>query len=113
MTDINGMQIGWKPRKQTVVALSSAEFECIDLSECVKQLSRTRKLFRKFNSKQTQKREKSFQGTEIYTDSTSTASLAKSEKMPVKSRHIDVKALHIKEALHSGAVRLSYVSSCG
>ena len=97
MIDINGTRVECKSRKQTVIALSSAESEYVALSECTKQLSWLRKLFWEFVHKQPWKRENSFLGTEIRIDSTSATSLAKSEQMSVKSKHIDMKVHQIKE----------------
>ena len=47
----------------------------------------------------------------IYIDSTSAEPLAKYEQLSLRSKHIDMKAHHIKEPLRFGVVRLSHVKS--
>ena len=49
---INGTPIAWRTRRQTIIALSSAESEYIALSECGKHITWSRKLYWEVASKE-------------------------------------------------------------
>ena len=109
--DINGTPVSWRTKRQTVVALSSAESEHIALSECAKQVKWMRKMYWEFIFKTPWLREVAFEPTHVHMDSSAAESIAKSNQISAKSKHIDIRFHHVKSCVRDKVLKLSHVSS--
>ena len=108
---INKAPILWKSRRQTVIALSSAESEYVALSECAKTLSWVRKLFWEIAHQRQWCESYSFPSTGIAMDSTAAQALATNEQVSGRNKHIDLKVHHVKEFLKNKIIHLFHVPS--
>ena len=81
---INGAPIVWRTRRQTIIALSSAESEYIALSECAKHLSWIRKLFWEVANKESWHEEVKFKETCVSIYSTAAKSMAQNKHVSAR-----------------------------
>ncbi len=109
---INEAPIVWRTRRQTIIALSSAESEYVALSDCAKYLSWTRKLYWEVAKKEPWTERVSFDVRRVYCDSTAAKSLTETKKISVRGKHIDLRAHHVKELLFNNIIQLIHVRSC-
>lgn len=93
--------IQWKSKKQTCVALSSAEAEYIALTEGCRELKHMLTLLEDLDLKQSLP-------VPIYEDNQSTIKLAQSEKLSSKVKHIDIKRHYIHDLVNKSEIKLVY-----
>jgi hypothetical protein len=98
---LNGGTIGWSCRKQSVVALSSAEAEYIAMSEAAKEVIWALEVAKQFGYE-------TEEPAKLYTDSQSAIGMAKSEGFSNRSKHIDTKVYFIKDLVDKGRIKLVY-----
>jgi len=108
---VNGAPIHWRSRRQTVVALSSAESEYIALSSCAKDVSWMRRIFWEIAHQEVWHDHISFQGTVMDADSPAAMSLAQNPQVSARNKHIDLKIHHVRDLIKRGVVILNYVMS--
>lgn len=96
-----GSTIGWSSKKQTVVAMSSAEAEYISLSEACKELIWIRRLLKDFYQPQDM-------ATIVYEDNQSCIKLAQSENLSGRTKHIDTKKYFVKDYIEKGEIFCDY-----
>jgi len=111
MIAINGSPIFWKSRRQTVIALSSAESEYVALSSCAKDVSWIRKLFWEICHQTPWSEHTTFAPTRIDIDSTAARSLATNAQVSAHNKHISLNMHHVRELLQNGVVELRHVAS--
>lgn len=92
-----GSTIGWKSKKQTVVAMSSAEAEYISLSETCRELIWLRRLLKDFHQLQDN-------ATTVYEDNQSCLKLAQNENLSGRTKHIDTKKYFVKDYIDKGEI---------
>ena len=108
---INDAPIIWKTKKQSMIALSSAEAEYIALSECSKQISWLRKLFWEVFNKSAWNDDEKFNATNIKVDSTAAISMATNDQVSARNKHIELKIHHVRALLKNKLITLSYIPS--
>lgn len=96
-----GNTIGWRSKKQTVVAMSSAEAEYISLSEACRELVWIRRLLNDFHQPQNT-------ATIIYEDNQSCLKLAQNENLSGRTKHIDTKKYFVKDYIDKGEMFCDY-----
>lgn len=89
---INGGTISWCCRKQNIVALSSADAEYVAISETYKELIWLKRVAKEFGVSQETP-------LTIYTDSQSAIGMTTNEKFNNRSKHIDTRHHHIRDAI--------------
>lgn len=102
---LNGAAISWKSKRQTVVALSSAEAEYISASSLVQEVIYVRRLLENLGFPQTKP-------TTIYEDNSTC--IAWSEGAVVgsdKAKHIDLRVHYVHEAVEQKIISLSPIAS--
>ena len=96
-----GAAISWKSRKQSCVALSTAEAEYIALSAAVQEAlwlqQLTSDLFNTHAKAMT-----------IFEDNQSTIALAKSQHTHGRTKHVDIKYHFIRDEVEAGQIKISY-----
>jgi len=108
---VNGAPVYWRSKRQTVIALSSAESEYLALSSCAKEVSWLRKLFWEVTHVKPWHEGITFEGTSVLIDSTAALSLATNPHVSARNKHIDLKVHHVRELINCGIVVLCYVKS--
>jgi Reverse transcriptase (RNA-dependent DNA polymerase) len=101
---INGGAISWSCRKQSVVALSSAESEFYALSETVKEMIWLKRIATCFDINVPH-------SLNIYTDSQSVISMLQNQNFSHRTKHIDTKHFFVKEMVSSGEIKLIYTKT--
>lgn len=101
---LNGGPISWACKKQTCVAQSSSESEFIALAEASNECIFLRKILEDFHF--------SPKGpTTINEDNQSCIAMATSEKFSMRTKHIDIKARHVKDLVDKKIVKIIYCPS--
>jgi hypothetical protein len=98
-----GAGISWRSKKQTSVALSTAEAEYIALSGAVQEAVWLRQLASELTS-----RDKPVKATLIYEDNQSAISLAKNPQFHGRAKHIDIRHHFIREKVSDGSIELAH-----
>lgn len=101
---VNSAAVIWRSKKQSIVATSSAEAEYVALSQTVKELVWLRRLCESFDIKHN--------GPIIVNcDSQSAIAMVTKPKLGGRTKHIDVKYHHVKDAVSTGVIELHYIRS--
>ena len=95
--------MNWLSKKQSSVAMSSAEAEYIAITEVLKDILWFRNLFMELFNK--------VYCIPIYSDSTAAIASAKRDGNERKLKHIDLRYHFIKEHLHNGVTTLNWIST--
>ena len=98
---MSGGAISWFNRKQTVVALSTAEAEYVALSTAPQEATWLRGLLS--DIKATPKTP-----TIIKEDNQGTITIARNPISHARTKHMDIKFHYVREALHNGIIELVY-----
>ena len=98
---INGTAITWRSRKQSCVALSTAEAEYVALSQAAQEAVWLRQL--NFDLKGEQSKP-----TTVYEDNQAAISLSKNPTSHGKSKHIEIKYHYIREQIQKKQIELKY-----
>lgn len=99
-----GAAVSWKSKKQTIVATSSAEAEYVALSQTVKELIWLKRLAECFGIKDKK-------ALKVFSDSQSAIAMITKPKLGNRSKHIDTKYHHVKDAVSRSVIQLEYVPS--
>ena len=110
---VNGGPVSWKSKKQTVIALSSAESEYVAMSTCAKQITWLRRLVWEIVSKRPFDADDTscMPPTPVHSDSTAAIALAKNETVTARNKHKDIKIHHLKDLWKRGIIRFLHVPS--
>lgn len=98
MTLVNDGPISWKNTMQTVVALS-AESDYVALSTCAKDLTWIRHLYIELMEKRPYRETMQLPPTTIPIENTAALSLALTDQVSAKRKHIGVKYYHVRELI--------------
>lgn len=98
---LSGAAVSWRSKKQTSVALSTAEAEYIALASTAQEAVWLRQLLTDLNNE-------SIQSITIMEDNQSAISLAKNPQFHGRSKHIDIKHHFIREKVQDGIIELKY-----
>lgn len=101
---IQGASVSWCTRKQTSVALSSAEAEYAALTMAVTEAIWIRGLLRDLGQQVADP-------TVIHEDNQACIRVAESDKPTRRMKHVDVRFHFVKNEIDNGTVRLLYVPS--
>lgn len=96
--------VSWTSKKQSVVALSSAEAEYMAAGEGVREIIWLRQLLKELGRPQTS-------STILLVDNQSAISIATNDVSNNRSKHIDMRHHFIREHVASGAVGIKWVST--
>lgn len=105
MVFLNGGLISYRSRKQSIVALSTAEAEYVAISEVCQQLAWLNRLCSDFEIVMNED-----QPLKFFSDNQSAIALTKGE-CSHRTKHIDTKYHYIRQAVENGEVSLHYVPS--
>lgn len=97
----NGGTIDWSSKKQTIVALSSAEAEYVALTEAAKEVIWVRRIAEHFG-------DVNDEPTKILTDSQSAMAMIKNGKHSNRTKHIDTKYHFVKDLVERKIINLEY-----
>ena len=98
---IGGTAVTWKSKKQSCVALSTAEAEYMALSSAAQEAVWMRELISDL-------RNPPATSTEILEDNQSVISMAKNPQFHGKTKHINIKYHFIREQIANGTICLKY-----
>jgi hypothetical protein len=98
---IGGTAVTWKSKKQTCVALSTAEAEYIALSSAAQEVVWMRELSADLRNPQSQP-------TLIWEDNQSAISIAKNPQFHGRTKHFNIKYHFIREQVSNGKICLQY-----
>ena len=98
---VGGTAVSWKSRKQSCVALSTAEAEYIALSQAAQEAIWLKQL-------NTDLKVESSEPTTIYEDNQAAICLSKNPQGHGKSKHIDIKYHYIRDQVHNRTIELKY-----
>ena len=101
-----GAPISWMSKKQTSVALSTAEAEYIALSTATQEAVWLRQLTSELRFEQTKP-------TVIYEDNQSAISLAQNPQFHGRMKHIDIRHHFVREKVTDGMIEIKYCRSNG
>ena len=98
---VSGGPISWISRRQSVVALSTAEAEYIALFEAVKEAVWLKQLCRDIGLSDSG-------AVTIHCDSTAAAAIANNSKSSRRVKHMDIKYHYVREVIADGVVATAY-----
>ena len=101
---LSGAAVSWRNKKQSCVALSTAEAEYMALASAAQEAVRMQRLQNELN-------EASVKSILIYEDNQSTIRMAKNPQYHGRAKHIDIKFLYIREQVEKKAIQLEYCES--
>lgn len=104
MFQIGGTAISWRSKKQSCVALSTAEAEYMALASAAQEAIWMQQLVGDLNSKQTN-------SMVIYEDNQSAICMSKNPQFHGRAKHIGIKYHFIREQVEKGTVVLKYCPS--
>ena len=96
-----GAPVSWRSKKQTCVALSTAEAEYMSLASSTQEAIWLHELMNQLD-------EPSTEAMVIYSDSQSAIAMAKNPQFHGRSKHIDIKYHFIRGKIADGTVKLLY-----
>jgi transposase InsO family protein len=97
---MNGGTISWSCKKQTMVALSSAEAEFMAMTEAAKELAWIQRVGKCFGIKE--------ETIKLKTDSQSALAMVENQKFSGRTKHIDLRYHYIKDISEKGRIKLEY-----
>jgi hypothetical protein len=96
--------IDWKTKKQSIIALSSTEAELYALSSSVQELTWIKNLLKSIGIE--------LDEVKIYEDNMSTISIVENNKKDGRTKHVEVKKLHVHHALKDNPkFKLEYITT--
>ncbi len=98
---MSGATVSWRSRKQTCVALSTAEAEYVALASASQEATWLRRLFEDLHEKQAEP-------TVIHEDNQSAICIAQNPQYHSKTKHIDIKYHFIREKIVDNTIELRY-----
>ena len=101
MFQVSGAAVSWRSKKQTCVALSTAEAEYMALASAAQEAIWMRQLATDLGSNPTG-------ATVIFEDNQSAIRMAKNPQFHGRAKHIGIKFHFIREQVNTGTVELNY-----
>ena len=101
---MSGAAISWNSKKQTCVALSTAEAEYIALAKAAQELIRLHQLLIDTN-------ENSVNPMTIFEDNQSTIAMTRNPQHHGRAKHLDIKFHYIREMVTMNKIELKYYKS--
>lgn len=101
MFQISGAAVSWRSKKQTCVALSTAEAEYMALASAAQEAVWMRQLLTDLKVNQTGP-------TLMFEDNQSAICMAKNPQFHGRAKHIDIKYHFVREQIASGVIDLKY-----
>ena len=98
---LSGGAVSWKSRKQTCVALSTAEAEYVALVNAAQEVIWMRQLMENLECKQSEP-------TVVYEDNQAAICIAQNSRYHNKMKHIDIKYYFIREKVADSTIQLKY-----
>ena len=102
---LGGAPISWRSKKQTSVALSTAEAEYVALSSATQEVVWLRQLTTDLRNGPTG-------ATVLYEDNKSAICMSKNAQFHGRAKHIDIRHHFIQEKVCDGTVELKYCPTC-
>lgn len=99
-----GGPISWSAKKQTAVALSTAEAEYVAAAHAVQEVIWLRQLFESLQVQQ-------LQPTVLFVDNQAAIALGKNPVFHARTKHVDIKVHFVREEQSKGVVDLRYCTS--
>lgn len=99
--NICGSPVSWRSKKQTCVALSTAEAEYVALTSAAQEAVWLSSLLAEIERKEKE-------ATIIYDDSQSALAMSKNPQFHGRAKHIDIKYHYVREQVDKGTVQLQY-----
>ena len=100
---VGGAPVSWKSRKQSCVALSTAEAEYISLTIAAQEAIWSNRLLSEL-----QLQKEPLEPAIIYEDNQSAISMAKNPQFHGRSKHIAIKYHFIRDEVKNGAIKIQY-----
>ena len=100
---LSGAPISWRSKKQTPVALSTAEAEYVALATAAQEAVWLRIVMKGLNEE--------ISPTVIHEDNQSAIAIAKNPQFHSRTKHVDIKYHFVRELVEDGIIRLSYCRS--
>ena len=104
---IGGGAVSWRSKKQTCVALSTAESEYIALASALQEAVWMRLLMSNLNGEEVN----SLEPTVVFEDNTSAISISKNQQFHGRTKHIDIKYHYVREQVAAKTILLEYCKS--
>lgn len=101
MFKLCGAPISWRNKKQTSVALSTAEAEYVALSSATQEAVWLKQLLSELQIEQSKP-------TVIYEDNQSAISMAQNAQFHERMKHIDIRHHFVREKVNDGTIELKY-----
>ena len=101
---INGGAISWKSRKQTCVALSTAEAEYVALASAAQETTWMRQLLSDLHHQQ-------HGPTVLYEDNQAANAISKNSQSHTNMKHIDIRYHYIREKFLDKTIDIQYCST--
>lgn len=98
---LSGSPISWKSKKQTCVALSTAEAEYVALAAAAQESVWMANLLKDIDGENKH-------ATVIYDDSQAAIAMSKNPQFHGRAKHIDIKYHYIREQVERGKIQLKY-----
>ena len=98
---LSGGAVSWKSRKQTCVALSTAEAEYVALANAAQEVIWMRQLMENLECKQSEP-------TVVYEDNQAAICIAQNPQHHNKTKHIDIKYHFVREKVADSTIQLKY-----
>ena len=104
---LSGGPISWRSKKQSCVALSTAEAEYMALSAAIQEAVWLRRLISTF----TEHKDEAVSSTTIYEDNQSAICMSRNRQFHGRSKHIDIKFHYVREQVQAGSVDVQYCNT--
>ena len=105
---MSGGAVSWRSKKQSCVALSTAEAEYMALASTFQEAIWMRKLLRSLNLEPA---ENASHPTVVYEDNQSAICMSKNQQSHGQSKHIDIKYHFVREKVSEGSIELRYCTT--
>ena len=99
---VNDCIVSWVSKKQSTVALSSAEAEYMAISAVVQEIKWINQLLEEMGFKQSQP-------TRIFSDSQSAIAISKDDVNHNRTKHIDIRHHFIRQAVKENQIELKWI----
>eukprot|EP00171_Calliarthron_tuberculosum_P001183 IDg1183t1 len=99
----------WRSKRQTLVAISSAEAEYVAMSACAHDLTWIRKLFLEIFQQEPWSKSIMFEPTIMELDSTSAIALTSNCDNSNRTKHIILKHHHVRYLIDRGIISIRYI----
>ena len=104
---MSGGPVSWRSKKQSCVALSTAEAEYMALASTFQEAIWMRKLLKSLNINL----ENTSHPTVVFEDNQSAICMSKNQQCHGQSKHIDIKYHFVREKVSEGCIELKYCAT--